>query len=64
MEKQFHWTFCSAPRSLFEEEPMEKQFSFLFSDISGVLWRKKAFDFYLLQALQIYYDDPVEMKYK
>jgi len=41
MEKQFHWTFHSAPRSLFEEEPMEKQFSFLFSDISGVLWRKK-----------------------
>jgi len=27
---------------------MEKQFPFIVSDISGVLWRKKAFDFYKL----------------
>jgi len=50
--------------SLFEKEPMEKQFPFIVSDISGVLWRKTAFDFYLLQALQFDHDDPVEMKYK
>jgi len=27
---------------------MEKQYPFIVSDISGVLWRKKAFDFYKL----------------
>jgi len=42
---------------------MERQFPFIVSDISGVL-EKKAFDFYLLQALQFDHDDPVEMKYK
>jgi len=41
---------------------MEKQFPFIVSDISGVLWRKSIC---LLQALQFDHDDPVvEMKYK
>jgi len=34
--------------SKLEKEVMKKQFSFILSDISGVLWRKKAFDFYKL----------------
>jgi len=42
---------------------MKRQFSFILSLFWGSL-EKKAFHFYLLQALQFDHDDRVEMKYK
>jgi len=45
------------------KKTMKRQFSFFLS-FFGILWRKKAFHFYLLQALQFDHDDRVEMKYK